>query len=945
MERIQLRRDLSTKWVEINPILMEGEVGFETDTKLRKIGDGVTAWNNLDYLTTDNIVQEFGNNKGLTISQKVITEQLVEDIIEDSIREQIIPSTNRTEYLMNEQMIIPANTSGIGTGSWYGINSSLLTNKEVTIVLKSKQKLLSLPKYYNNNKEISSTYSTELRVQGGWAYINTLQPSVSFIYMVPYYVLDFTLDNALSFNDIGYTYNGTLRDKLESVKEVVLEIQNEVNDNNNITIETESYRDSLIATSNQTAALNGQTLTIPVGANWGIGSYYGFISNLEKLWGKIITVTLLSSIKLKDLPQWVNGGATITSLLAVEEETSDGWLYTNKLDLTNQSSGNIIVQPSKIIDFTKEAIWTIPSIGVRTEPSVKEVVRELYNKSSEIKYNIITANSDENSNADFKGRLAIQQAFNSIKDASQTNQYVVRATGNFHITSPNDYVNIPELGAWVYIKHKDYVHLDGIDKDSCVIRCELSQNLSEVQSEKPSFVKNDYSNYQPAFWNSKANISNVTFIVRNIRYPLHIDGGTSGCKDYIQKIENCRLIHEGKYGDSVGTVGGSASGFGMSSGQQLTLKNCYLQGTDGWAYVHDNKNFTDKSLLYFDSCNFLDSISYSREITIQGLNSLVASVIKFRNCTLPKHGRIEYTSSLNEQTELRADVLNYICDMKDMYPLSVKTPTSLTRALRIVSNSTGSTSTVRIDPMSTAFSIIGFSNETALIPRNRFNRIEQYGYQYRDGGDGLVGEAIGFANIAECAINGIYLTPLGKRLGDCSIINKILTVFIDNVKYDIIFNKNYDGTSKTQLPLYTNDQIIAEILNVIGNIATVEEYDINKEWIPEFKDVQLFKVNSSTYIEKGMGVVFIDNMNVRKALPTDSFIDGIALDNGANNSFIRVMQQIEITGDTSFHYSLNKDGVFTDDNNIILGITSEGKFGKNAVNNTLRCLNGAYFKI
>ena len=102
MERIQLRRDLSTKWVEINPILMEGEVGFETDTKLRKIGDGVTAWNNLDYLTTDNIVQEFGNNKGLTISQKVITEQLVEDIIEDSIREQIIPSTNRTEYLMNE---------------------------------------------------------------------------------------------------------------------------------------------------------------------------------------------------------------------------------------------------------------------------------------------------------------------------------------------------------------------------------------------------------------------------------------------------------------------------------------------------------------------------------------------------------------------------------------------------------------------------------------------------------------------------------------------------------------------------------------------------------------------------------------------------------------------------------------------------------------------------
>lgn len=76
MERIQLRRDLSTKWVEINPILMEGEVGFETDTKLRKIGDGVTAWNNLDYLAAENIVQELGDSENTTISQKVVSESL-----------------------------------------------------------------------------------------------------------------------------------------------------------------------------------------------------------------------------------------------------------------------------------------------------------------------------------------------------------------------------------------------------------------------------------------------------------------------------------------------------------------------------------------------------------------------------------------------------------------------------------------------------------------------------------------------------------------------------------------------------------------------------------------------------------------------------------------------------------------------------------------------------
>ena len=73
MERIQLRRDVSTKWAEINPILMEGEVGFEIDTKLRKIGDGVTAWNNLDYLAAENITQELGSNENAVLSQKTVT--------------------------------------------------------------------------------------------------------------------------------------------------------------------------------------------------------------------------------------------------------------------------------------------------------------------------------------------------------------------------------------------------------------------------------------------------------------------------------------------------------------------------------------------------------------------------------------------------------------------------------------------------------------------------------------------------------------------------------------------------------------------------------------------------------------------------------------------------------------------------------------------------------
>lgn len=47
--RIQLRHDTAANWASVNPILLEGEVGIETDTLKQKVGDGSTAWNSLAY--------------------------------------------------------------------------------------------------------------------------------------------------------------------------------------------------------------------------------------------------------------------------------------------------------------------------------------------------------------------------------------------------------------------------------------------------------------------------------------------------------------------------------------------------------------------------------------------------------------------------------------------------------------------------------------------------------------------------------------------------------------------------------------------------------------------------------------------------------------------------------------------------------------------------------
>ena len=72
--RIQFRRDTAERWQTINPILQEGELGIETDTRFTKVGDGVHAWNDLQYSTAvHNITSELGTSENLVMSQKGVT--------------------------------------------------------------------------------------------------------------------------------------------------------------------------------------------------------------------------------------------------------------------------------------------------------------------------------------------------------------------------------------------------------------------------------------------------------------------------------------------------------------------------------------------------------------------------------------------------------------------------------------------------------------------------------------------------------------------------------------------------------------------------------------------------------------------------------------------------------------------------------------------------------
>lgn len=52
----QFKRGTAARWKELNPVLRQGEPGFEFDTGKLKIGDGLTAYNDLKYQTSKDYV-------------------------------------------------------------------------------------------------------------------------------------------------------------------------------------------------------------------------------------------------------------------------------------------------------------------------------------------------------------------------------------------------------------------------------------------------------------------------------------------------------------------------------------------------------------------------------------------------------------------------------------------------------------------------------------------------------------------------------------------------------------------------------------------------------------------------------------------------------------------------------------------------------------------------
>ena len=559
-----------------------------------------------------------------------------------------------------------------------------------------------------------------------------------------------------------------------------------------------------------------------------------------------------------------------------------GYIYYNNWkpgDIIPLESVGYIIANKNYVPYGDFVEYDLTNVRLEDNPTIRLY---LYSTNDTfIKY--ITVNSDPLAVADFVGNNAIQQAIDSISDASEKNQYVIRCTGNFLFSKITDYRYSAGSGIWSAIWGKNYVHIDGISSNNCILRSELSDVLTNVQSDVPiggqPFVKDSYGMVMLCQWNVNSNISNVTLIARNIRYPLHTDGSEFGCQNYEETYKNCILSHEGKFGDAIGTNGGSASGFGLSSGQKIIFENCKFDTTH---YCHTNKDYVDGALAIYKDCEFIaKKASITNGIGAICLDSPVKSNFIFERCRFDKNSFVTLNTALYNYTNPIAEkVADINVIARDVEPMPIYSASTNCKVLRITSLSTGVSSNVRFVGESTAFNYIVGDNSIETETTDNLFRKCKLGYKYREGGVGLKGYAQGQWNIHEGSVRGYYVTALGKRLGNCLSVNKALTVIIDSISYNIVFNKDYTNL--------TNAEIIAEINSVIGSVAIAESVNVNRDWYPDFGYTEVLVNGDSTAILRGMGVV-ISSGNLRRAKNSDGYIDGIALNDAAPNGYCRFM--------------------------------------------------------
>ena len=439
----------------------------------------------------------------------------------------------------------------------------------------------------------------------------------------------------------------------------------------------------------------------------------------------------------------------------------------------------------------------------------------------------------------FSGITAIADALNSITDASYYNRYRINIEGVFHFTSPSQ-LTMPDVDNEEYsvIYAKPYVDFVGLGEDRSVIFVDLPSD--EFPSGK------NYSHYQPIYVDcgGETNISNMTIIGKNCRYTIHFEFRGVGAK---RSVKNCKVIHLGLEGiSSLGFE--KAFGTGMGGSHEWNIENCYIESPSREIAIH-----TMLADYYKQGCVNIKNCKLAKSgIAVQNYPNVSIMNVNIKDCSFGKDAMVIIDTNARGERELATTYMSGLVAMSGENAI-ITNNCKRGRVLRIDSVTRGQG--VSFDISSSAFNlIVGDSSKDERIFTNEAIW-SQYGYYFKSG----------------CAYGSkdIDSHSLGAILGDCSTNNKTLKLSVNSVEYSIVFNE--DLTDKD------NAYVIGIINSVLDGVAVASVFNINQEYFPAIKGLDMLQNVDANEIIAGMGIVFA-NGGMRKAFNSDGYIDGVCLD-------------------------------------------------------------------
>lgn len=518
-----------------------------------------------------------------------------------------------------------------------------------------------------------------------------------------------------------------------------------------------------------------------------------------------------------------------------------------KYTVTCQISGDATVEKPHKVNLTDVSYAEYPNT----------VVEELVNRVESLE-NKETNSADSSINYDWRGYYSmkhitvkkdgsgdfttIQDAINSITDASPSNQYDIQVWDDFYITDITDLymsngVRNTNANPTSYVAlffTKNWVHVRGMGR----------QRILYIES-PIDLQGSSFQQIQVIYLTGNCILNNFHVSIKGGRYAIHQESsGSKTSQDYhaTTKCVNLKVEH---YGNSAYTNGNSwtscyAQACGTTSGLRLEYKNCKWISHEHFPYyAHENMDFDEACAISFEECEMVSLLTstaskISKECYCGDLGSNVYSSVNIKGCNFQGFTAAKYGSIRGLETERNVNADDVRCGGFNLggYGNSVMCANIYTEgAFKFETVNEGDT----IDVVGgTAYDDVWGKT----LKKIHGTKSKGYAISIRKVYD----------RNAQWGTNSTSVYSLSYRLGNCKSSPKTLIVKVNETDYTLNFNENYmteDGSAYqfNTAPRYTNQEICDKINSQYPKLFKATPLGLNK--MSSFTDCQIQVLNKT----------------------------------------------------------------------------------------------------